>query len=152
MTDPVTVTKPKPLPRRPSLASRRFGYVVAVLVNVALLVVVNNILDWDILRFLTRDFERVIPILNVSLGASILANLVYLSYDAPWFKSLAQIGLLGISMAVTVRMYRVFPFDFSRYEFDWTTVAKVVLILAMVGVGLGILAEFVKLATRRGGS
>ena len=140
------LTKPTPSKARPPPGTRRFGYLVAVLVNVAMLIVVNNLLAWDILPFLTSGFDRVVPIINVSLGASILVNLIYLSYDAGWFKALTQIGLLGISMAATVRLYRVFPFDFSAYEFDWATVAKWALILAMVGVAVGIIAEIGRLA------
>jgi hypothetical protein len=144
MEQTMTQTRPKPSP-----GTRRFGYAVAVLVNVALLFVVNNLLAWDILAFLTNDFERVIPIINVSVGASILVNLIYLSYDAGWFKSLTQIGLLGISMAATVRFYRVFPFDFSAYEFDWATVAKWLLILAIVGVAIGMIVEIGRLVAKQ---
>ena len=141
----MTQNIPNPTKTRPSPGTRRFGYVVAVLVNAAMLLVVTNLLAWDILSFLTDDFERVIPIVTVLLGTSILVNLVYLFYDPRWFVSLSQIGVLGISMAATVRIYRVFPFDFSAYEFNWTTATRVVLILAMVGVGIGIVAELVKL-------
>ena len=146
-----TTTKPKPSPTKPppSPATRRFGYFVAMLVNVAMLIVVNNLLAWDILPFLTDDFARVIPIINVSLGAGILVNLLYLLSDPAWLKSLTQIGLLGISIAATVRLYRVFPFDFSAYEFNWETTGQVLLILAIAGAGIGIIAEFVKLATTR---
>ncbi|MGZ5385737.1 MAG: hypothetical protein ACXWH0_17385, partial [Acidimicrobiia bacterium] len=97
--------------------------------------------------FLTNGFERVTPIINVSLGAGILVNLLYLIFDPVWFKSLTQIGLLGISMAATVRLYQVFPFDFSAYEFNWETTGRMLLILAMVGAGIGMIAELVKLAT-----
>ena len=132
---------------RTSPATRRFGYVVAILVNVAMLIAANNLLAWDIFPFLTNDFERVLPILNVSLGAAVVVNLVYLGFDAGWFKSLTQIGLLAISLAVTVRLYQVFPFDFSAYEFNWELLTKWVLVLAMVGVGIGMIVELAKLAT-----
>jgi len=142
----MTQTKSASAKTRPSPTARRSGYVVAVLVNAVLLYAVNNLLAWDILSFLTDDFEQVIPIINVSLGAAILVNLIYLSYDAGWFKSLSQIGLLGISMAATVRLYQVFPFDFGEGS-GWTTVTRWVLILAMVGVAIGVIAELGKLVT-----
>jgi hypothetical protein len=143
-----TLTHPKPARTKPgpSAATRRFGYMVAIVVNVFLLIAANNLLAWDILPFLTNDFERVLPILNVSLGAAIAVNLIYLGFDAAWFKALTQIGLLVISLAATIRLYQVFPFDFSAYEFGWESVAEWALILAMVGVGIGVVAELVKLA------
>ncbi|HEX5696186.1 MAG TPA: hypothetical protein VFZ15_07350, partial [Acidimicrobiia bacterium] len=47
----------------------------------------------------------------------------------------------------SIRMYQVFPFDFSAYQFDWTLTARIVMIAAMVGVTLGIVVEVVKLVT-----
>ena len=143
-----TLTHPRPGRTKPgpSPATRRFGYMVAILVNVALLIAANNLLAWDIFPFLTNDFERVLPILNVSLGAAIAVNLIYLGFDAAWFKSLTQIGLLAISLVVTVRLYQVFPFDFSAYDFGWKSVAEWALILAIVAVGIGVAAELIRLA------
>lgn len=123
------------------VAARRAGYVVAVFVNAVLLWVVNNLEEWDVVPWLKDDFSRVVPIINVSLVASLVVNLIYLGYDTAWFKSLTQIVLLAISMAVMVRMYSVFPFDFSAYDFDWEIVARVVMIIAMVGIGIALIVE-----------
>jgi hypothetical protein len=65
-------------------------------------------------------------------------------FDPTWFKSLTQIGLSVISLMVTVRLFRVFPFDFSPYEFGWETITRVVLILVMIGITIGIITESVK--------
>jgi hypothetical protein len=137
--------------RRASVGARRFGYTVAVAINLVMLVVVNNILDWGWLPFLTEEFASLIWLFNVSLTATILANLVYMVYDPVWFKSFTQIGLNLISMIVLLRMLQVFPFDFSAYEFDWEPVARFVLILGLIGTGIGIIVEVVNLVRRVSG-
>jgi hypothetical protein len=40
---------------------------------------------------------------------------------------------------------QVFPFDFSAYVFDWEVVARVVLVLAIIGASIGAVAEIAKL-------
>jgi hypothetical protein len=127
--------------RRP-LATRRLGYVVAVAVNIGLLYVVNNLLEWGVPEFLTDDFERVLPIMNFSIVVTMLVNLVYLFFDPTWFKSVTQIVLSVIGLIVVVRLYRVFPFDYSAYEFyefEWEVVTRVVLVLIMIGISIGII-------------
>jgi hypothetical protein len=125
-------------------ATRRIGYGTAILVNAVMLYLVNNVLGWDVAPFLTDEFTRVLPIVNVSLVASIVANAVYLGFDRPWFKSLTQVGLLGISMAAMARIYDVFPFDFSAYRFPWAGTARVLLVIGIVGAAFGIVAEVIK--------
>jgi hypothetical protein len=133
------------LETRPSVGARRFGYLVAVAINIVMIVIVNNILDWGWLPFLTDDFEDVVWLINLSITASILANLAYLAYDPAWFKALAQVGLNLISIAVMVTMWRVFPFDFSAYQFDWETVVRLVLVLGVIGTAIAVVVEMVNL-------
>jgi hypothetical protein len=137
------------LTTKPTLSpgTKRFGYLVAVAVNIVMIVVANNILEWGWLPFLTEDFASLLWLINISLGATILANIVYMSFDPPWFKSLTRIGLNLISLIVTIRMLQVFPFDFSGYQFDWEIVTRVVLILAIIGTAIAVVVETVKLAT-----
>jgi hypothetical protein len=140
-------------PKDPRRVGRRIGYAVAIACNVALLVIANNILDWGWLPWLTDDFRHLLPLINVSLGASIAANAVYLVHDAPGFKAAAELGLLIISLVVTVCLLQVFPFGFSAYTFGWGTVARWLLGLAIFGICIGILARVVQLArTARGRS
>ena len=124
---------------------RRFGYGVAVVVNVVMLFVTNNILEWGWLPFLTDDFAEVVPWISFSLLASIVANVVYMFDDDTVIKAGGQIAVNLISVVVTYQILRVFPFDFSNYDFNWGIVTRVVLILAMVGAGIGAIAEAVKL-------
>jgi hypothetical protein len=127
-------------------AGRRFGYGVAVVVNLLMLVAVQFILEWGWLPFLTDEFSTLVPWISLSLLVSIVANLVYQFNDTPVVKSTGQILSNLISLFVTYQIFLVFPFDFSASQFDWTIVTRVVLILAMVGSGVGVLTEAVKLA------
>jgi hypothetical protein len=129
---------------------RRVGYAIAVLVNLVMLVIVQNILDWGWLPFLTGDFAQVVPWVSLGLVASIVANAVYQFNDTLIVKSTGQIGVNLISVIVTYQIWRVFPFDFSAYEFNWEGLVQIVLVLAIVGAGIGVLAEATKLAA--GGS
>jgi hypothetical protein len=103
-------------------------------------------LAWNILPFLTDDFGRVLWLIDVSLLATIMVNFVYVAYDQRWFRSLGQIGLNLISLVVAVRMYQVFPFDFTGSTFDWTQIARVVIIFTILGTAIGAMVEAFKLA------
>jgi hypothetical protein len=109
--------------------------------------VVQNILDWDVLPFLTDRFEQVVPWVTLSLTAVIVANLIYLFKDAQAIRSTGGIVTNLISLIVTYQVYQVFPFDFSAYDFNWGVVTRVVLIVAMVGAGIGMLTESIRLAS-----
>ncbi|HEU4915111.1 MAG TPA: hypothetical protein VFV13_00935 [Acidimicrobiia bacterium] len=126
------------------LPGRRFGYGLAVVINVVMLIVVQNILDWGSLPFLTDEFTEVVPWISLSLVASILANLIYQFNDSPTVKSTGQILVNLISVSVSYVVLQVFPFDFSGYGFDWAIVVRIVLILAIVGSGIGVLTETIK--------
>ena len=131
--------------RRRGMSARRSGYAASVVINIALLYIANNLLGWDLLAFLTEDFARLLWLINLSLGATILANLFWIVFDPTWFRSLAQIGLNLIALLVSIRMYQVFPFDFSGFEFDWTPIVRIVVVITMIGCALGAIVELVKL-------
>ena len=131
--------------KTPSRAARRFGYGVAVAVNLALLIIVNNVLAWGWFSFLTDDFEEVVPIVSLSLVAGAVGNLAFIVFDERWFKSIGEIVMAVFSMAATVRVYQVFPFDFTAYDFDWEPVARGILIVAMVGIVISVLVELSRL-------
>jgi hypothetical protein len=120
--------------------------VATIVVDALLLVAVNNVLEWDLLPFLTDDFTELVPLLNLSLVATMVANAVYIWFDPIWFRSPCQIVLDLISIAVAVRTWTVFPFDFTAYSFDWEVVVRIVLALAIFGSGVAIITEVVKLA------
>ena len=135
---------------------RQTGYAIAIAVNAGLIYVVTHLLEWDLLGFLTDEFEAVVPIIVFSLIVNIVVNFAYLWYDDEWFKTLGQLVSNVVALVATVRLFTVFPFDFSGYGFNvelgsapfdlnWEFVTRAVLILAMVGLGIAIISEGVKL-------
>jgi hypothetical protein len=69
---------------------------------------------------------------------------MYLVYDGRRFKALTQAVLLAVSLAVTVRLLVVFPFDFSGYAFNWGALMRVVLIIGVAGSAIGIISSIVQ--------
>lgn len=133
---------------RASTVARKVGYLVAVLVNSIMLVMVNAYPGWRVLPFLTEEFVSILWLVNLSLVASVVVNVFYLAYDPAWFRSVGQIGVSAIGLVAAVRMWQVFPFDFSAYVFTWTAVIRLLLVLAIFGSVVAIVIELVRLARR----
>ena len=124
----------------------RFGYIIAIVVNALLLYVIHHLLDWNVF-FVTERFSEVLWALDLSLQATILANLLFLVYDAAWFKHLAQIVLNLLSILATFILYWVFPFDFGLAW--WNQLVKFALLLAIAGMAIAIIVEFFRLVLPR---
>lgn len=122
------------------------GSVIAVVINGFLLFVVNNLTSWDVASFITDEFSQVVPWINASLLASLLANLLFIFNDRPALKSVVQVLVNAIGIAASVAIWRVFPFDFDGYAFDWAILIRIFLIVAIVAQGIAIVAEVAKLA------
>jgi hypothetical protein len=123
----------------------RVGYAIAVAVNLGLLFIVNNLLAWGWVPFLTDDFERLLPIVNLSLVVGAAVNVAFIFYNAPWFRSVGQIAQNIVSILVVIDTLKIFPFDFSPYSIDWATITRAGLILVGVVIGIATIAEVVKL-------
>jgi hypothetical protein len=138
----MTLTKP---PRRPSVATRRAGYVVTAVCDATLLYLLNVWPGWQAVSFLTEDTGQVLGLVNLSLAAGLVANLVYLARDAPVVKSLGDLVTTGIGLAVLVRVWQVFPFDFAGWSVDWSGLVRVVLGVGIVGSVIGIAVQVASL-------
>lgn len=134
--------------RRPPVAARRAGYVVSVLVNIALLYVVNGWPGWEAVPFLTQDTQQVMGLVNASIVASLLANVVYLFYDAPWLRSLGDLATTTIGLAALISIWNVFPFDFGSSSFDWALLVRLGLVVGILGSAIGIIVQLASLMGR----
>ena len=139
----MTITTHHPVVRRPSAAARRFGYLVAVAITVAGWYLINIAPGWDSLPFLTPAVSDVLGLLNLSLAVSVAVNLLYVVRDPRWLKALGDLATTVIGLAVLMRVWQVFPFDFSAYTFGWAGLTRLFLVLGMVGSAIAIVVQLI---------
>ena len=123
----------------------RGGNVGSALVNAAMLWGINIWPGWQVLPFLTSDMIRVLGIINASLTAGIVANLVFVVIRNRGIMALGNLVVLGIGLAAVLRLWEVFPFDFGDSWSGWPVVVRVLLGLGIAGSIIGALVEIVAL-------
>lgn len=131
--------------RRASRPARIAGYVVAVLVNLAMWLLVYVWPGWEAVPFLSDEVPRVLGLFSLSVFASAAANLAYIAYDPRWFKAAGELVVSVIGLALAWRVLAVFPFDFTGLGYDLTALARVVVVLGVVGSAIGVLINLVSL-------
>jgi len=130
----------------------RGGNVGSALVNAAMLWGINIWPGWQVLPFLTSDMTRVLGIINASLTAGIVANLIFVVIRNRGIMALGNLVVLGIGLAAVLRLWEVFPFDFGDSWSGWPVVVRVLLGLGIAGSIIGALVEIVALFRPPGGS
>lgn len=130
-------------------SGKRIGYSIAIVINLAMLVAIQNLLGWGWLPFLTSEFAEAVPWISIVLVVSIVTNLIYQLDDSRAVKAVGQIMINTVSAFATYVVLRIFPFDFSDTLFDWTQVAQIVLILGIVGAGVGAVVELIRFIADR---
>ena len=125
---------------RPSIGARRFGYLVAALIDATMLYLINARPGWDAVPFLTSGTTEVLPWVNASIVAGVVVNLVYLVRDPRWLRALGDMVTAAFSFAAMVRIWEVFPLDLSD---GWELVARILLGLGLVGTLIGFVVALV---------
>ncbi|HZD59257.1 MAG TPA: hypothetical protein VE439_02230, partial [Anaerolineae bacterium] len=122
---------------------KKSSYVAAIIINIVLLLIFNNLLNWHV-PFITRSFLIPLRILNISITATIIANLVFLVYDPAWFLALTRTVLNIIGLVFVYTLFIVFPFDFSSLTSEGliVTLVKIVLIIGIFGTAVAVIIEF----------
>jgi hypothetical protein len=131
--------------RQRSRASRRGGYLVSIAINGVLLYLLNAHPDWQSMSFLTPATAQVIALVNLTLWAGLAANAVYLIADPPPLHALGDLVTLTIAVVTALRVWDVFPFAFHGSVAFVAVIARVVLIIGIVGASIGILYSVVTL-------
>jgi hypothetical protein len=124
--------------------SARLGYAIAVVINIVLLYIAHHLVAWEV-SFITPAWTGVLWAIDLSLGASIAGNVLFLAYDRPWFKHLVQIVMSILSFVSTYVVYHAFPFSFALIWLDWAV--RLALLAAMLGLVIALIVDFVALIT-----
>ena len=119
-------------------SARQFGYIVSIIVNVFLIYVANNLLNWNI-PFLTKDFAQCLWAVNLSLGVTIFINFIFIFFDRKWFKNLMQAFGNVFSFISGFIFWRVFPLNLT------TSLARLVNFALIIGLGAIVLSIMIEL-------
>ena len=122
----------------------RAGHAVAVVINLAILYLVNVWPGWDAVPFLTQSTTQVIGIVNASLWVSVVAEATYVITASRWWRAAGDAVTTGVGLAAVIRIWQVFPFDLTS---GWELAFRVVLVVAIVGSLIGIVAAISRLVT-----
>lgn len=130
---------------RPRTGARRFGYVVAILVNLILAWLVAVWPGWDVVPFLTEDTTDVLPFVYASIATSILVNLVYVADDRPAVKATGELVNALVGFVSVIRIWQVFPFDFDGQWVGWEWLVYIALVVGGFGTAIGAVVQVVTL-------
>lgn len=125
---------------------RKVGYAVLILLNGVFLFVANNLLTWGWPPWLTDDFEAVLPTLDLAIVVTMIANVVYLAYDPPRVRAGGDIVTTALSLVVGIRMWQVFPFDFTGYAGSWDTLVRWVIGFGIAATAIALVVDVGRLA------
>ncbi|BCW55630.1 hypothetical protein StoSoilB19_30040 [Arthrobacter sp. StoSoilB19] len=123
----------------------RSGNLGSAIVNGLLLYGINLWPGWQVLPFLTADMSRVLDLINASLIAGIIVNLVCVVIHARTLMALGNLVVIGFGVAAMLRLWEVFPFDFGTSWSGWPVLVRVLLVIGIVGSAIGAVVEVVNL-------
>jgi hypothetical protein len=134
---------------RPGPGQRSLGYLVAIAVNVGLLYLINRTPGWDAVNFLTDQTPLVLGLVNASIGASVVMNLIYLVSDPEWLRALGDVVTTGIGLVALLAIWRVWPIDLAA---PWDVLARWVIGVGVAGSVIGIFVAIVRFVRALSGS
>ncbi len=119
-------------------------YIATIIVNIILLYIFNNLLNWNI-HFVTSALNEVLWIINLSIIAAIIGNVLLLLYHPEWFRHVMKIILNIFALIAVYFLFTVFPFNFNNFILN--AGLYVLLLLGIIGLGIAIVVEFFQLVT-----
>jgi hypothetical protein len=116
----------------------QIGHGMVIGLSLMLVYLVQNLEEWDVAPFLTGRFGEVVPWITFSLITGAFVRLGYVLFDSRAVRSAGEVLTNLIAIVVTWRVFTVFPFDFSAYDFAWGVLVRIVLVVAIVGAGIAV--------------
>jgi hypothetical protein len=118
--------------------SKKSEYIGAIVVNVILLYIFNNLVNWQV-NFITNAFNEVLWVINLAIMATIIGNIMFLIFNPEWFRHIIKMILNIFAFTAIYSIYSVFPFNFSSFLIDWSV--TIALIFIMVGIAVATIIE-----------
>ena len=133
-------------------AARRLAYAAAVVVDLALLALVNVVPGWRSIDLVSADASQVVQLVNVMLAFAVVANTVSALVDRRWVRSSGNLVILTMALVVLLRVWEVFPFDLTRLSpslspVDWEFVVRMVVAQVAFGCLVAVVVQVVALST-----
>ena len=118
--------------------SKKSEYIGAIVVNIILLYIFNNLLNWQV-HFITNALNEVLWVINLAIIATIIGNIILLIFNQEWFRHIIKIILNIFAFTAVYSIYSIFPFNFSSFLIDWS--ATIALIFIMLGIAVATIME-----------
>lgn len=118
--------------------SKKSEYIGAIVVNIILLYIFNNLLNWQV-YFITNALNEILWIINIAIIVTIIGNIMFLIFNPEWFRHIIKIIMNIFAFTAVYSIYSVFPFNFSSFLIDWSV--TIALIFIMVGIVIATIVE-----------
>ena len=151
-----------------SRAGRVAGSVAAIVSSVFFFVLFNFYPDYiafyqgiseggvsQLLRYpiLTSELVRVLPVINLTLGLTVVLHVIALAVDGRVLREVVEIVLHVMGSVTAIVWLKVFPFDYSQIPMGemvnaFPTITIIVLVFVAIGMGVDAIVRLVRLTTR----
>jgi hypothetical protein len=123
---------------------RLADYIVAVIFNIAFLVIVNKVPDWNI-PFITDSFPSILWAVNASVAVSIAGNFILIFFHPRFLHYLFNAVFSVFGILATSVILSVFPFEFRDLVGEWLNIlVRIALIVGIVGSAIAVVVNVVK--------
>ena len=112
---------------------KKSEYIGAIVVNIILLYIFNNLLNWHV-YFITSALNEVLWVINLAIIATIIGNILFLIFNPELFRHVVKIILNILAVTAVYSIYSIFPFNFSSFLIDWSVTIALIFVIAGIAI------------------